>query len=97
MLFNNVPASSITFQIEKSPRAYLSLFYSFCSGRRIKAIFGYLSPAKANLATEQDLAFDLSLAALLGENIYNFGELLAHPIPVQQCLPNPHIKEAQRS
>ncbi|KAJ7551226.1 hypothetical protein O6H91_06G005500 [Diphasiastrum complanatum] len=27
-----------------------------------------------------DLAFDLSLAALLGENIYNFGELLAHPI-----------------
>lgn len=28
----------------------------------------------------QNLAFDLSLAALLGENIYNFGELLAHPI-----------------
>jgi hypothetical protein len=28
----------------------------------------------------QDLAFDLSLAALLGDNIYNFGELLAHPI-----------------
>ncbi|XP_024384021.1 26S proteasome non-ATPase regulatory subunit 13 homolog B [Physcomitrium patens] len=27
-----------------------------------------------------DLAFDLSLAALLGNNIYNFGELLAHPI-----------------
>lgn len=27
-----------------------------------------------------DLAFDLSLSALLGENIYNFGELLAHPI-----------------
>ncbi|EPS67018.1 hypothetical protein M569_07759, partial [Genlisea aurea] len=27
-----------------------------------------------------DLAFDLSLAALLGENVYNFGELLAHPI-----------------
>ncbi|OEL23142.1 26S proteasome non-ATPase regulatory subunit 13-like protein B [Dichanthelium oligosanthes] len=30
---------------------------------------------------KQNLAFDLSLAALLGENIYNFGELLAHPIP----------------
>ncbi|KAF8670210.1 hypothetical protein HU200_050740 [Digitaria exilis] len=29
---------------------------------------------------QQNLAFDLSLAALLGENIYNFGELLAHPI-----------------
>ncbi|KAL7188112.1 hypothetical protein ACSBR1_038049 [Camellia fascicularis] len=28
----------------------------------------------------RDLAFDLSLAALLEENIYNFGELLAHPI-----------------
>lgn len=27
-----------------------------------------------------DLAFDLSLAALLGDHIYNFGELLAHPI-----------------
>lgn len=27
-----------------------------------------------------DLAVDLSLAALLGEKIYNFGELLAHPI-----------------
>jgi len=26
------------------------------------------------------LAFDLGLAALVGENIYNFGELLAHPI-----------------
>ncbi|XP_044382008.1 26S proteasome non-ATPase regulatory subunit 13 homolog B isoform X1 [Triticum aestivum] len=28
----------------------------------------------------QNLAFDLSLAALLGDNIYNIGELLAHPI-----------------
>ena len=28
----------------------------------------------------QNLAFDLSLSALLGDNIYNFGELLAHPI-----------------
>eukprot|EP00270_Netrium_digitus_P007872 TRINITY_DN2312_c0_g1_i1.p1 TRINITY_DN2312_c0_g1~~TRINITY_DN2312_c0_g1_i1.p1 ORF type:complete len:391 (-),score=114.42 TRINITY_DN2312_c0_g1_i1:110-1282(-) len=27
-----------------------------------------------------DLAVDLSLAALLGEDVYNFGELLAHPI-----------------
>ncbi|GER26784.1 26S proteasome regulatory subunit family protein [Striga asiatica] len=27
-----------------------------------------------------DLAFDLSLSALLGDNIYNFGELLAHLI-----------------
>ena len=28
----------------------------------------------------QALAVDISLAALLGENIYNFGELLLHPI-----------------
>ncbi|XP_062078041.1 26S proteasome non-ATPase regulatory subunit 13 homolog A-like [Humulus lupulus] len=27
-----------------------------------------------------DLAFGLSLSVLLGDNIYNFGELLAHPI-----------------
>ncbi|KAG6397149.1 hypothetical protein SASPL_143314 [Salvia splendens] len=33
-----------------------------------------------DLSRLPDLTFDLSLAALLGENIYNFGELLAHPI-----------------
>ncbi|AQK66274.1 26S proteasome non-ATPase regulatory subunit 13 homolog A [Zea mays] len=33
-----------------------------------------------------DLAFDLSLAALLGDNIYNFGELLAHPIDERKLL-----------
>ncbi|KAI9100179.1 hypothetical protein K1719_024397 [Acacia pycnantha] len=27
-----------------------------------------------------DLTFDLCLSALLGDNIYNFGELLTHPI-----------------
>jgi hypothetical protein len=37
----------------------------------------------------QDLAFDLSLAALLGDNIYNFGELLAHPIV--NYWPNFHV------
>ncbi|XP_030511467.2 26S proteasome non-ATPase regulatory subunit 13 homolog B-like [Rhodamnia argentea] len=31
-------------------------------------------------AFKQDLAFDLSLSALLGDDIYNFGELLLHPI-----------------
>ena len=30
--------------------------------------------------TLQALAVDISLAALLGKNIYNFGELLLHPI-----------------
>jgi hypothetical protein len=28
----------------------------------------------------QALAVDLSLAALLGEDVYNFGELIAHPV-----------------
>ena len=32
------------------------------------------------LLLRQSLAVDISLAALLGDNIYNFGELLLHPI-----------------
>jgi hypothetical protein len=32
----------------------------------------------------QALAVDISLAALLGEDVYNFGELLLHPI-VSTC------------
>ena len=34
----------------------------------------------ARVRASQELAVDLSLAALLGENIYNFGELLGHPV-----------------
>ena len=37
----------------------------------------------------QSLAVDISLAALLGDNIYNFGELLLHPIVRRPCLPVP--------
>ncbi|XP_039002186.1 26S proteasome non-ATPase regulatory subunit 13 homolog B [Hibiscus syriacus] len=43
----------------------------------------YLAYTSVESLTESfklDLAFDLSLSALLGDNIYNFGELLAHPI-----------------
>ncbi|XP_057501764.1 26S proteasome non-ATPase regulatory subunit 13 homolog A-like [Actinidia eriantha] len=40
----------------------------------------YISVESLSESFKLDLAFDLSLAALLGENIYNFGELLAHPI-----------------
>ncbi|KAF5936468.1 hypothetical protein HYC85_027597 [Camellia sinensis] len=40
----------------------------------------YTSVESLSESFKLDLAFDLSLAALLGENIYNFGELLAHPI-----------------
>ncbi|XP_030535486.1 26S proteasome non-ATPase regulatory subunit 13 homolog B-like [Rhodamnia argentea] len=40
----------------------------------------YTSVDSLSDSFKQDLAFDLSLSALLGDNIYNFGELLAHPI-----------------
>uniref|UniRef100_A0A9I9E972 PSD13 N-terminal domain-containing protein n=1 Tax=Cucumis melo TaxID=3656 RepID=A0A9I9E972_CUCME len=33
-----------------------------------------------------DLAFDLSLFAFVGDNIYNIGELLGHPIILQMKL-----------
>ena len=36
--------------------------------------------AELSLADKQSHAFHLSLAALLGKDVYNFGELLAHPI-----------------
>ncbi|KAL0447734.1 UNVERIFIED_CONTAM: 26S proteasome non-ATPase regulatory subunitA [Sesamum latifolium] len=44
----------------------------------------YTSVESLSESFKLDLAFDLSLSALLGENIYNFGELLAHPI-MQAC------------
>jgi 26S proteasome regulatory subunit N9 len=40
----------------------------------------YTSDDSLSESFKLDLAFDLSLSALLGESIYNFGELLAHPI-----------------
>lgn len=48
-----------------------------------KSALLYLAYTSVDTLTDTfklDLAVDLSLAALLGENIYNFGELLAHPI-----------------
>ncbi|XP_074587903.1 26S proteasome non-ATPase regulatory subunit 13 homolog B-like [Curcuma longa] len=40
----------------------------------------YTSVESLSASFKLDLAVDLSLSALLGDNIYNFGELLAHPI-----------------
>ncbi|PIA61081.1 hypothetical protein AQUCO_00300536v1 [Aquilegia coerulea] len=40
----------------------------------------YTSVQSLSETFKLDLAFDLSLSALLGDNIYNFGELLSHPI-----------------
>jgi len=41
---------------------------------------GCADPEQLQEADRQEYAFYLSLAALLGEGIYNFGELLAHPV-----------------
>lgn len=40
-------------------------------------------------AGQQALAVDLSLAALLGDDIYNFGELLSHPVVRPPPRPTP--------
>ncbi|PWA54781.1 26S proteasome non-ATPase regulatory subunit 13A [Artemisia annua] len=47
----------------------------------------YTSVESLSGSFKLDLAFDLLLSALLGENIYNFGELLAHPIPSSSVSP----------
>ncbi|KAK9326281.1 hypothetical protein V1517DRAFT_312297 [Lipomyces orientalis] len=39
-----------------------------------------INVADLTLAAQRERAYDLSIAALLGESIYNFGELLLHPI-----------------
>ncbi|XP_041084592.1 26S proteasome non-ATPase regulatory subunit 13-like isoform X4 [Polyodon spathula] len=41
---------------------------------------GCVELAELSVAAQQQKAFTLGLAALLGEGIYNFGELLMHPI-----------------
>jgi len=40
----------------------------------------YISVESLDEVTRMALAVDLSLAALLGEDVYNFGELIAHPV-----------------
>lgn len=40
----------------------------------------YTSTDSLDESNKMALAVDLSLAALLGDNIYNFGELLSHPV-----------------
>jgi len=40
----------------------------------------YTSVDALPVSTQRDFAVDLSLAALLGENVFNFAELIAHPV-----------------
>lgn len=46
---------------------------------------------QVNLSENRQLAYNLSIAALLGDKIYNFGELLNHPI-MGSILTNPTYK-----
>ncbi|XP_028754683.1 26S proteasome non-ATPase regulatory subunit 13 homolog A [Neltuma alba] len=62
-----------------------SQYHKFCQefAEFYKSALLYLAYTSVESLSDSfklDLAFDLSLSALLGDNIYNFGELLAHPI-----------------
>ncbi|KAK1285952.1 hypothetical protein QJS10_CPB20g01198 [Acorus calamus] len=73
------------------PSVYASFYWNSSQYHKSRQEFAefyknallYLAYTKVDSLSDSfklDLAFDLSLSALLGENIYNFGELLAHPI-----------------
>lgn len=40
----------------------------------------YISMDGVDIETQRSIAFDLCLAALIGDKVYNFGELLVHPV-----------------
>ncbi|XP_057478246.1 26S proteasome non-ATPase regulatory subunit 13 homolog A-like isoform X2 [Actinidia eriantha] len=64
----------VSSQYHKSRQEFAEFYKS------VLLYLAYTSEESLSESFKLDLAFDLSLAALLGENIYNFGELLAHPI-----------------
>ncbi|KAK6947353.1 Proteasome component (PCI) domain [Dillenia turbinata] len=64
----------VSSQYHKSRREFAEFYKSAL------LYLAYTSVESLSETFKLDLAFDLSLAALLGDNIYNFGELLAHPI-----------------
>ncbi|XP_030454203.1 26S proteasome non-ATPase regulatory subunit 13 homolog B-like [Syzygium oleosum] len=83
--------STLDSMTDIDPSVYASYFWVSSQYHKLRkeyAVFynsallylAYTSVDSLSDSFKQDLAFDLSLSALLGDNIYNFGELLAHPI-----------------
>ncbi|KAG6521413.1 26S proteasome non-ATPase regulatory subunit 13 homolog B-like [Zingiber officinale] len=64
----------ISSQYHKSQKEFAEFYKSAL------LYLAYTSVESLSASFKLDLSFDLSLSALLGDNIYNFGELLAHPI-----------------
>ncbi|KAL8521337.1 hypothetical protein ACS0TY_011750 [Phlomoides rotata] len=64
----------VSSQYHKSQQEFAEFYKS------VLLYLAYTSVESLSEPFKLDLAFDLSLSALLGENIYNFGELLTHPI-----------------
>lgn len=61
-------------QLAKAKRDYADFYRSGL------LYLAYVAVGSLPEVTRQELAVDLSLAALLGENVYNFGELLGHTV-----------------
>ncbi|XP_010529236.1 PREDICTED: 26S proteasome non-ATPase regulatory subunit 13 homolog B [Tarenaya hassleriana] len=83
--------SSIDSMTDIDPSVYASYYWVSSQYHKYRQEFSdfyknallylaYTSVESLSESFKLDLAFDLSLSALLGDNIYNFGELLAHPI-----------------
>ncbi|KGN55711.1 26S proteasome non-ATPase regulatory subunit 13 homolog A [Cucumis sativus] len=83
--------STLDSMTDIDPSVYASYYWvssQFYKSRKEFAEFyksallylAYTSVESLSDSFKLDLAFDLSLSALLGDNIYNFGELLGHPI-----------------
>ncbi|XP_031406634.1 26S proteasome non-ATPase regulatory subunit 13 homolog B-like [Punica granatum] len=83
--------STLDSMTDIDPSVYASYYWVSCQYHKVRREYAefyrnallylaYTSVESMSDSFKQDLAFDLSLSALLGDNVYNFGELLAHPI-----------------
>ncbi|KAG5249067.1 26S proteasome non-ATPase regulatory [Salix suchowensis] len=74
--------STLDSMTDIDPSVYASYYWEFAEFYKSALLYlAYTAVESLSDSFKLDLAFDLSLSALLGDNIYNFGELLAHPIP----------------